>query len=355
MKETVHKYCLVIIINILIFVLLFSFVELSYRMHREGLKPAIYNLIELFRAVPYSNLGTGNWVIYDEQLGYRLNPDRPEINSLSIRYSDIIDPKPKGVYRILVLGDSIPWDKVGFVEYTEDILKKELNVEVINAAVPGYTAYQEVLFFKRFLQNTQPDLVLWTYCLNDNHKFLHRFDESAKMLLTDEALQSLKADSLIAKLVSRSYVLSEIKLRIPAMRNQPQSCRFAWECAPDFNIAWKDAPWAQYESYVAEMKRLTDRLHSHLAILVFPFEPQLEKYDQVGDTEYIVKPQKQISLLCEKYDVPCMDFFPAFLEQQRNSIKLFRDGIHLTPKGHELTALLTYAFLHEKGLLSLTR
>lgn len=351
----VRRYSYVGIINVLIVVVLFSLAELSYRAHRDGVKTATLNLTNYLRDVPYSNLGTGNWVIYDEQLGYRLSPHKSGINSLSVRHGDIITPKPHGLYRILVLGDSIPWDKPGFVYHMEEMLSREENVEVINAAVPGYTAYQELLFFKRYLQQTEPDLVIWTYCLNDNHKFLHRFDEKARMLWTDEALESLKTSSLFDKMVSRSYILSELKVRILAKQKQRQPCQFPWECVPDFNIAWKDEPWARYQEYLEEMKRLTQQMHSQLAIIVFPYEPQLEQLDRMQDTEYVLKPQRQINALCQKYNVPCLDLFPAFHKKKGNAIKLFRDGVHLTEEGHQLTAALIYTFLHEKNLLSPAR
>lgn len=355
--ETIRRFCYVGIINLLVFLGLFCLAELSYRVHREGVEKATRNLLEYLRDVPYSNLGTGNWVIYDDQLGYRLNPNKSGINTLSVRHGDITSPKPHGKYRIVVLGDSIPWDRLGFVSDMGELLSQEPNIEVINAAVPGYTAYQEVLFYKKYLQQTEPDLVIWTYCLNDNHKFLHRFDAQARMLWTDEALESLKATSTLAKLASRSYILSELRLRIMTRLKTQQECRFPWECVPDFSIAWKDEPWAQYESYVSEMKRLTAQAHSRLAIIVFPYEPQLEQYDRVKDQdlEYIVKPQGQINALCQKYDVPCMDLFPAFRKKTRDGLKLFRDGIHLTKEGHELTAALIYSFLHEKDLLPVSQ
>jgi lysophospholipase L1-like esterase len=345
-----HSY--VGMVNVLVFVMLFSLAEVSYRVHRDGVQLAILKLKMHLLDVPYSNLGTGNWVIYDEELGYRLNPNkRAGINNLSVRHGDIVSPKPEGLYRIVVLGDSIPWAEPGFVNYLEEMLSKERDVEVINAGVPGYTAYQELLFFKRYLQQTEPDLVIWTYCLNDNHKFLHRFDERAKMLWTDEALESLKTSSLLDKLVSRSYILSELKLRILGAQKQQQVCRFRWECVPDFNIAWKDEPWAQYEAYLDEMKRLTQQMHSELAIVVFPYEPQLEEFDSVQDTEYVVKPQRKISSLCQKYDVPCLDLIPDFQKKKGDLIKLFRDGIHLTKEGHQLTAGLISTFLHDKDFL----
>lgn len=171
------------------------------------------------------------------------------------------------------------------------------------------------------------------------------------MLWTDEALESLKTSSLLDKLVSRSYILSELKLRILGAQKQQQVCRFRWECVPDFNIAWKDEPWAQYEAYLDEMKRLTQQMHSELAIVVFPYEPQLEELDGMQDTEYVVKPQRKINSLCQKYDVPCLDLIPDFMKKKGDLIKLFRDGIHLTKEGHQLTAALISSFLHEKDFL----
>jgi lysophospholipase L1-like esterase len=353
LAKLVRRLLYVGVINVLIFMALFSLAELSVRVYREGLTTAFFNLTHYFRSVPYSNLGTGNWVIYDERLGYRLNPQKSGINRISVRHRDIITPKPQGLYRILVLGDSIPWDKPGFVDYMEQMLSKEGNFEVINAAVPGYTAYQELLFFKTYLQHTEPDLVIWTYCLNDNHRFLHRFDEKAQMLWTDEARESLRTTSFFDKLASRSYILNSLKMRILArQKQQQQSCRFPWECMTDFNIAWQDEPWARYQAYLAEMKGLTQQMHSGLAIIIFPFEPQLEQLDRTQDAEYILKPQRQLDAFCEKYDLPCLDVFPFFHKKNHNTVKLFRDGIHLSEAGHEQAATLIYDFLNEKHLLS---
>ena len=61
---------------------------------------AFANIINYY-SVPYSNLGTSNWVIYDAELGYRLNPKRPNINSRSVRHEEIVLPKPQGTYRII--------------------------------------------------------------------------------------------------------------------------------------------------------------------------------------------------------------------------------------------------------------
>jgi lysophospholipase L1-like esterase len=301
--------------------------------------------------VPYSNLGTHNWVISDPVLGYRLNPGRKGINSLSIRDKEIVIPKPKGLFRLIYLGDSIPWDKHGFVDYTRETLVKEGNIEVINAGVPGYGTYQELMFLKIYLLQTSPDLILLTYCLNDNHKFLHHFDEKAKMLQTKEALESLKINSEFDEIISRSYLLTRIKAGIELRWKHNTKSRFPWESRTDMGIAWKDRPWVYFEEYLVEMKDVLSKKGSRLAIVVFPFEPQLNEEYLRADYNYVLKPQKILEKLCDKHNIPCLDLFQPFHNRQKQGVRLFRDGIHLNDNGHKLAAEEILRFLHERMLL----
>src|SRR5262249_15162127 len=146
-----------------------------------------------------------------------------------------------------------PWDKPGFVDGLSDQIRDRGAVEVINASVPGYTSYQELVFFKRYLLQTDPDLVVWAYCLNDNHKFLHRFDEQANMLFTDEARKSLEIRTWLDWVVSRSHVLTAIRVRLLKPSHVAASSIYPWDAMPDFNIAWKDYSWPMYEGYLREM------------------------------------------------------------------------------------------------------
>ena len=112
----------VITLNIIVGLVLFLSAEVALRVYREGFPDGVEHLWHSLRGVPYSNLGTGNWVIKDNTLGYRLNPERPGINLLSVRHGEISVPKPEGLYRVIVLGDSIPWDTPGFVTHLREML-----------------------------------------------------------------------------------------------------------------------------------------------------------------------------------------------------------------------------------------
>lgn len=84
-------------------------------------------------------------------------------------------PKPAGVFRILVLGDSTSL----FVEPYDDLWHQRLEralaaetglgapVEVVNGAVEGYNSAQQVAFLEKYLLDFGPDLVIVGYCVND--------------------------------------------------------------------------------------------------------------------------------------------------------------------------------------------
>ena len=176
MRQSARKlsrFIKIVVVNLLVFLLLLAIAEISYRVYKEDIPTAFMNLVN--SSVPYSNIRTGNWVISDEVLGYRLNPNQKGINRISIRHGEIVTPKPEGLFRLMFLGDSVSYEslgsKPGFVSHIRDSLSKKGDFEVINASVPGYTTYQELMWFKRDLLQTSPDLVLLSYVLNDNHRF----------------------------------------------------------------------------------------------------------------------------------------------------------------------------------------
>ena len=338
-------------INVLVFLLLFVLGEISYRMYRNGITGAFGNDFN----VPYSNLGTDDWVIYDEALGFRLNPDRPDVNSLSMKDTGIVTSKPDGLYRVIYLGDSVAYDNPGFVNQTSEVLAERGNIEVKNASTPGYTTYQELTFLKQYLLDISPDLVILTYVLNDNHRFLHRFDGNANMLMTEEAKDSLTTDSFFDKIVSWSYVLTDIKFAIKSPGEPKENLaasQFPWDNRADFNIAWKDGPWEQFEKYLVEMMDLLSQSDTKFSMVVFSFEPQLNEKYLTADRDYVLKPQRKLQTLCDKYDIPCLDLFPAFETHYRGQgPRLFRDGIHLGLHGHELATEKLLEFLSEEQLV----
>ncbi|MCX5696782.1 MAG: GDSL-type esterase/lipase family protein [Candidatus Omnitrophica bacterium] len=337
--------------NILSIALLFLIVEIAYRFYKDGFWGAIKNIREYYN-VPYSNLGTKDWVVYDKILGYKLNSKASSDNKLYIVDQEVMLPKPKGAYRIIFLGDSIPFDNPSFVDYIKEATAKNTSIEIIKACVPGYTAYQELMFMQRDLIHATPNLVVWCYCLNDNHRFLHKFNVDGKMLRTQEAEDSLKINSLFDKIISRSYVLSLIKVHLVAKKLARKTSDFPWEDLPDFNIAWKDYSWINYEENLRKMEQILDKNGSKLCILIFPFGPQLNPGTLALNRDFVLKPQAKLKELCMRYHVPVLDLFSLFYSLENKHEKIFKDdGIHLTKLGHEVVSQEVIEFLKKQGLL----
>ncbi len=108
------------------------------------------------------------WAIYDADLGYRLRP-RPG-RPLGLKSAPIKD-KDDSRTRVLFLGDSIPHGGRGRAETLVAHAQRALDrrrtaAELINAGVPGYTTYQELLFLEKFGLSLEPDVVVLCFCVD---------------------------------------------------------------------------------------------------------------------------------------------------------------------------------------------
>jgi len=333
-----------VLVNIFVFFFLFLVLEFTFRVYKDGPKRALMAFLPFENRVPYSNLGTGKWVISDDELGYRLNPAVFK-NSLSIRGPEVKIPKPQNVRRILFLGDSITWARPGFVDQIGTSFPAPQRVEVINAGVPGYGTHQESIFLKRFLLKTEPDLIVLVYCLNDNHPNLHRFNERAEMLWTKEAQDELRIRTTWDWIVSESYVLTTIKVGLLSYRPDKRHSEYEWEQRVDFHIAWEEESYKASEQEFIQMKTALAKIGSQIVCVIVPFEPQLKAEYLKRNRDYVLFPQQKMAGICRRNGIQYLDLFPVFLKESSKSESLFLDGIHLNEKGHRIAANAIYQFL----------
>jgi lysophospholipase L1-like esterase len=96
------------------------------------------------------------------------------LNGLGLRGREVEEPKPAGVRRVLVLGDSFAFG-VGVDEahVFSSALDRRLNAalpgvhEVVNLGVAGYSTDQELLLLQRLGPRLSPDLLVLVVCDND--------------------------------------------------------------------------------------------------------------------------------------------------------------------------------------------
>src|SRR5262245_43092752 len=80
-----RRLLMLVVGNVSVFAVLFGLREVGVQIYRDGVAET-WSRFAHGEPVPYSNIGTGKWVIADPELGYRLNPEHDGINALSIRH-----------------------------------------------------------------------------------------------------------------------------------------------------------------------------------------------------------------------------------------------------------------------------
>lgn len=332
-------------------VLLLLGAETAVRCMREG--GLVRGLASFAGSAPVDP-GTKGFFVHDPELGYRLNPEQEGFNSLSFRGPEPIPEKTPGRTRLLVVGDSVAWDDGGFVARLADDLDQRHpgRVEILNAAIPGYTTHQERVFLERLLAPIRPDVVVLEYCLNDNHRFLHRLTEDGGWLVTPEARAALlpEGNGLFARVARWSYLAVEINKKL-LTRARDHGERHPWESEPDFGPAWKPETWPAVREEILAIHRLTRSAGAKLLVVAVPYEPQLDARLLERERAYVLDPQARLAAICAEDGIPFLDLEPAFeahLRQPR-APRLYRDKVHLTADGHALAErILLERLLEEK-------
>ncbi len=287
----------------------------------------------------------------DPDLGFKLNPDLEDVNSFGIAHGEIARDRPDGLFRTIVLGDSVAFPKTGFVAMLRERFSsvREGPVEVINASIPGYTTYQERVLLERDLLGFKPDLVILQYCLNDNHRFLHELDSDGRWLLTGEARRALlpPGDGLLARVQRSSYAIIYLRKQLFAIASGSNEA-FSWEGNGAFGAAWLDQTWPSLEEQLRAIRDGVRAIGSRFAVIAVPYEPQFNRAALDADAAYTRKPQGKLQEVCSRLGVPLLDLYPTFLKNLDR--RLFTDGIHLTPVGHDVVANQLLDWLKTEGL-----
>jgi hypothetical protein len=313
---------------------------------------------------------------------YGLNPEHSDISSQGTRDDEVAIPKPKGTFRILVLGDSIPYGSrtardATFANRLESILRQRLGkVEVVNAGVMGYTAYNELHYYLTRGREFEPDIVIVAFCMNDVVNPRIHWGDAPNVTIPDEAIPNLvydrnhilpamqKAKEARARASERTPLLerSELYKAVqPAVERLSKSLWLGPMGRVPTYITGEDSisitvllerssPESQWlTSIYDELDRTVRADGARLVVAIFPLAYQLDK-------GYPFFPQKMLAEFCTEKSIECLDLLPVFSRYPKESIfllnkEVFHDVWHLTDYGHQVTADEFARFMTEKGLL----
>jgi len=190
-----------------------------------------------------------------------------ENNRFGFREKDFAVPKPPGVFRVMVLGDSLTWgggiaDAERYSAVAERLLRQshpDRAVEILNFGIIGSPTTVQRDTLKRYGPNVQPDLVGVGFCFNDTQpKSQYHSAEREKIdrSLPGRAIAYLSSGLRQAGLIYTSkllydgfYSLEEKLGRVPV-----------WQDALDRTYDTASPEWMDFLGALREIKDETERL-----------------------------------------------------------------------------------------------
>lgn len=278
------------------------------------------------------------------------------INADGFRGPRYARPKPEGVFRAVVLGDSLAFgygveEEAAFPARLERRLASLADagrIEVVNLGVGGYNAYNEAALFRELGVTYEPDLVLVQFCINDlNDPTLH-FDGNTRMALgdiPDEAFpnpaERRPPPSALGRACERSRLCA---LARGAWRDPAAGAALRAAFAPRDRGEHR-TEWRWLGARYAEMAGAAERVGARFAVLAFPYRDQIES----GAGERV---RAELAALGARRGLPVVDLAPAFrAAREAGGGPLFLDVWHPTARGHAVAADAIARVLACEGLV----
>ncbi len=287
-----------------------------------GMGEIVLRVIDYGSITPEMNFGVNTQMaldkgrfLPDEDLFWKL-PVHPRDAAIRAIQPDVAVP-PKGERRrILVLGDSCSRLSQAVPPYSvllEDTLRGQ-NIEVWNAAVPGYTTWQGLAWLHKQLLAIQPDVAVIYFGWNDHWR--------ATGITDRDYAQQLRGSSLR---------LTQLFRKMP----DPPPLRVTIE---------------QYRENLQAMVAELEAIGTRVVLVTAPSNLTQEARARILQTRYLVRGDNAGAIheeylnvvreVCVGSSANLLDASRDFAEVGAPKQLLMRDGVHLTDRGHQLMASL---------------
>jgi lysophospholipase L1-like esterase len=317
---------------------------------------------------------------------YEINSAHEDASSIHLRDREFTPTPAPGVFRILVLGDSVAY---GFHVKAEEsfpkVLERQLvekygRVEVINSGVPGYSPYQELKYFDEKGAALRPDLVVVSFCMNDvADPSLHW-----QAFLPHQTLDHLPAEAIPNKAYHDKHVydvVDEQRWRALLWRNQmlrrsalyklvknalppppPTSVERGGKRWPAFLVGEDSISIEQYESYDTPewtwLRATYDKLAASVAAsgasLAIVWNPVSYELDPAYP---LMQHRALFARYCAERSIHCLDPLPMLREHRDDTPRPYHDTSprpqdiwHYSPAGNRLVAGEIARFLEREKL-----
>jgi lysophospholipase L1-like esterase len=248
--------------------------------------------------------GAEQVIHYDDGPGRRWSVTM-RTNAQRFRGPEVDPHKPEGVVRVACLGDSHTWGEGVEVHETWPAQLQALarpGVEVLNCGVNGYDTLQEALWYERFVEPFDPDVVLVGYFAND---VAARGLEEEGARLRDDWLTTWthpRRPGAMRFLREHSVVVDLTCDRLFRWRSL-QARQDSW----DSRYSEDDPGWKRAREALLRLRGRCAQQGRELRVVLLPYlVPEGGVFESHAALEIVAQ-------YCAVNDIPCFDGEPALL------------------------------------------
>ena len=287
--------------------------------------------------------------------------------------------KKPGVTRIVGIGDSVMWGvgvrlEDSIMGWLERKLGRDRACEVIDAGVIGYSTYQELLFFEKYIEPLKPDIVMVNFCANDILssedpysnlvEVTRRYLESPALAdgsLTQDEKQRLEKLRTLFKAGENPFYQTESSEELQKLLGEADNAEFEASTDPAFIKFFITLP----------AKRLAEKCRLKNIRLIYLFIPPVMELDlykleseslkealHAAGCEYIdLQPIKQQNRLISAKSNKSLSFLTSLLprdvvlvlddliKRRVHRQDIYLDWVHPTARGNEIIAEHIHRYL----------
>lgn len=258
-------------------------------------------------------------------------------NSFGLRMNREVEPvKPKGVRRLLVLGDSMVFGEgLSYEDLVtvkiEEILNTEMgNIEVINAGMSGYNTSDELELLIRLAPVCHPDLVLVFFFTNDLIK------ERRKASWRQRAKEYLRRKS---KFFAFFYYLYKDKL------SSKIGVSKAFLPPEYFDLDDSKPGWVAFKKAVLQIQKLCLQDDVGLIFVMIPTLTSLDEHYPYAEL------RTKTSKFLEASNIPVVDLFDLYAAYKPSELWVSLENTHWNGLGTTLAARKVADYIKQSRLL----
>jgi len=263
------------------------------------------------------------------ELIYTRIPSKCDTNAHGFRDADYSYSKEKGVFRIVIIGDSVAEGLYVEMRATfGKVLERNLNrltkekvekVEVIVLAQQGYSTSQELFLLEDEAFRYSPDLIVWTYVLNDPaHPVYHNPNGELGRYYFKPIFHT-------ANFVFRK--LFEINERIKKAN-----------CPTEYNAFLHCVYWDQVISNIEKIADISEQSRIPVIFLIHPIFHEDGRFDNYS----LASLHAKLGAAATAVGMPVVDVLGAYRSHSSQELTLPLengfDPLHPNEEGHRIVA-----------------